>query len=38
MIRHLAGEYPLSVLCEVLGVARSSVYYEAEVRTEEAPC
>ena len=36
MIRHLASEYPLSVLCEVLGVARSTVYYEAVVPPEES--
>lgn len=31
MIRRLAEEYPLSVVCQVLGVARSTVYYEAVV-------
>lgn len=30
MIRQLASEYPVSVLCEVLGVARSTVYYEPQ--------
>src|SRR5690554_8015206 len=36
MIRQLARDYPVSLLCEVLGVPRSTVYYEPQVRPEEA--
>lgn len=36
MIRQLAAEYPVSVLCEVLGVARSTVYYEPVVKAADA--
>ena len=31
MIRQLSHEYPVSLLCEVLDVARSTVYYAPQV-------
>lgn len=36
MIRQLSGDYPLSLLCEVLEMARSTVYYEPQVKPEDA--
>jgi putative transposase len=35
MIRQLSDDYPVSVLCEVLDVARSTVYYEPQVKPED---
>lgn len=36
MIRQLSHEYPVSLLCEVLDVARSTVYYAPQVKPEDA--
>lgn len=36
MIQPMAGVYPVKVLCEVLGVARSTVYYTPVVKPDEA--
>ena len=35
MIRQLAVDYPVTVVCEVLGVARSTVYYTPVVKTTD---
>ena len=35
MIQELAADYPKQLLCEVLGVARSTVYYEPVVNGED---
>ena len=37
MIRQLAASYPVSLLCEVLGVARSTVYYQPVTQAEDEP-
>ena len=37
MIRQLASSYPVSLLCEVLGVARSTVYYQPVTQPEDEP-
>ena len=36
MIEMLAQSYPVAVCCEVLGVARSSYYYQPVVSPDEA--
>jgi putative transposase len=36
MIRQLAAEYPVRVLCEVLDVPRSTVYYEPQPKPDDA--
>jgi len=36
MIRQLSHKYPVSLLCEVLDVARSTVYYAPQVKPEDA--
>ena len=35
MIQELAADYPKQLLCEVLGVARSTVYYEPVANGED---
>jgi len=35
MIWQLSAEYPVSLLCEVLDVARSTVYYQPQIRPED---
>ena len=36
MVRQLASEYPVSLLCEVLAVARSTVYYQPQAHSDDA--
>lgn len=36
MIRRLSRDYPVNLLCEVLKVARSTVYYEPQTKPEDA--
>ena len=36
MIRQLSDDYPVSLLCEVLEIARSTVYYKPQVKPEDA--
>ena len=36
MIRQLSAEYPVSLLCEVLEMARSTVYYQPRVNPEDS--
>lgn len=36
MIRQLSDDYPVSLLCEVLEIARSTVYYQPQVKPEDA--
>lgn len=36
MIQQMAEEYPVSLLCEVLGVARSMVYYQPRTKPGDA--
>jgi len=36
MIRQMASEYPVSLRCEVLGVPRSTVYYQPQPKPDDA--